>query len=218
MHTLLYDVCIASIKDVIAATARKSRDRNTQHHNKLIAHLYSQPIANRRLQRRWPEDLIEWTPGIHHWMAPHSRHMPASPYHLLNTLSGVDCNYATKIKKNILVRVLKLCWMVDNRTHFLAACSVFLKLDRGPHFSHRWCRLNGTPSTLSNKAHLSANRIISSSTLSLFPTWSSCKYCSYRNFVYLTVNMMSPSQKYILWQRPIPLLWAGSRTVCGIPV
>ena len=98
-QTLHTDLCIAPIKDVIAATARKSRDRNSQHHNQLIAHLYSQPIANRRLQRRWPEDLIEWTPGIHHWMAPHSRHMPAPPYHLLNTLSGVDCNYATKLKK-----------------------------------------------------------------------------------------------------------------------
>jgi hypothetical protein len=117
----------------------------------------------------------------------------------------------------IFVRVLKLCWMVDNTIQFWAACSVFLKLDRGPHFSHRWCRLNGTPSTLSNKAHISANRIIPSSTLSLFTTWSACKYCSYRNFVYLTVNMMSPSQKYILWERPIPLLWAGSRTVRDIP-
>jgi len=31
--------------------------------------------------------------------------MPASSYHLLNTLSGVDCNYAIKIlkKKNLIV-------------------------------------------------------------------------------------------------------------------
>jgi hypothetical protein len=58
-QTLHTDLRVAYIKDVIAAAARKSRDRNSKHQNQLIAHLYSQPLANRRLQRRWPEDLVE---------------------------------------------------------------------------------------------------------------------------------------------------------------
>jgi hypothetical protein len=58
-QTLHTDLRIAYIKDVIAAAAaRKSRDRNSNHHNQLITHLYSQPLAHRRLNRRWPEDLI----------------------------------------------------------------------------------------------------------------------------------------------------------------
>jgi hypothetical protein len=58
-QTLHTDLRIPFIKDVISATARKSRDRNSQHHNPLVANLYRPPIAHRRLQRRWPEDLTE---------------------------------------------------------------------------------------------------------------------------------------------------------------
>ena len=53
------DLRVAYIKEVITAAVRKSRDRNFNHHKQLIANLYNQPLATRRLQRRWPEDLIE---------------------------------------------------------------------------------------------------------------------------------------------------------------
>jgi len=41
-------------------------------------------------------------------------------------------------RKNVVQRILSYGF----------ACSVFLKLERGPHFSHPWCRQSGTPSTL----------------------------------------------------------------------
>lgn len=58
-RTLHKDLSIPYIKEEISAAARKSRNRNSNHHNQLIADLYNQPLANRRLRRHWPEDLIE---------------------------------------------------------------------------------------------------------------------------------------------------------------
>jgi hypothetical protein len=53
-QTLRTDLRIPYINEVIITPARKSRDRNSNHHNPLAANLY-----NRRLRRHWPEDLIE---------------------------------------------------------------------------------------------------------------------------------------------------------------
>ena len=58
-QTLHNDLRVDYINKVITAAARKSRDRNFHHRNRLIVNLYSRPLATRRLHRRWPEDLIE---------------------------------------------------------------------------------------------------------------------------------------------------------------
>ena len=58
-QTLHTDLSIPYTNEVISTTAKKSRDRNTNHHNPLIANLYNRPLGNRRLRRYWPEDLIE---------------------------------------------------------------------------------------------------------------------------------------------------------------
>ena len=59
LHALHTDLGIPYINEVITTAARKSRDRNLNHHNPLIANLYNRPLGNRLLQRYWPEDLIE---------------------------------------------------------------------------------------------------------------------------------------------------------------
>ena len=85
-QTLHTDLSIPYINEVITTAARNSTDRNSNHHNPLIANLYNRPLGNLRLRRHWPEDLIEWTLEFHQWMEPYSGHMAASPNHLLNTL------------------------------------------------------------------------------------------------------------------------------------
>jgi len=76
-QTLQTDLSIAYINEVISTAAKKSRDRNLNHHNPLIANLYHRPLGNRKLRRYWPEDLIEGTLESHQWMEPYSGHMPA---------------------------------------------------------------------------------------------------------------------------------------------
>jgi hypothetical protein len=46
------------INEVISKQAIKHRDRIVDHDNHLMHELAVQPLANRRLQRHWPEDLI----------------------------------------------------------------------------------------------------------------------------------------------------------------
>jgi hypothetical protein len=46
------------INEVINTEGIKHRGRIVDHDNRLIHELAVQPLANRRLQRRWPEDLI----------------------------------------------------------------------------------------------------------------------------------------------------------------
>jgi hypothetical protein len=58
-QTLHTDLSIPYINEVITTAARKSTDRNSNHHNPLAANLYNRPLGNRRLRRYWPEDLIE---------------------------------------------------------------------------------------------------------------------------------------------------------------
>jgi len=58
-QTLHTDLSIPYINEVISTAAKKSRDRNSNHHNPLTANLYNRPLGNRRLRRYWPEDLIE---------------------------------------------------------------------------------------------------------------------------------------------------------------
>jgi len=58
-QTLHTDLSIPYINEVITTAARKSRYRNLNHHNPLIANLYNRPLGNQRLGRHWPEDLIE---------------------------------------------------------------------------------------------------------------------------------------------------------------
>ena len=76
-QTLHTDISIQYINEVITTAARKSRDRNSNHHNPLTANLYNRPPGNRRLRRHWPEDLTEWTLESHQWMEPYSGYMPA---------------------------------------------------------------------------------------------------------------------------------------------
>jgi hypothetical protein len=57
-QTLHADLGIPFINEVINKQAIKHRDRIVDHDNHLIHELAVQPLANRRLQRRWPEDLI----------------------------------------------------------------------------------------------------------------------------------------------------------------
>jgi hypothetical protein len=55
--TIHEDLNIPFIKDVIKQQANRYRNRNTGHENQLIDEL-STPHANeRRLKKRWPEDL-----------------------------------------------------------------------------------------------------------------------------------------------------------------
>jgi len=58
-QTLHTDLSIPYINAVITTAARNSTDRNSNHHNPLIANLYNRPLENRRLRRHWPEDLTE---------------------------------------------------------------------------------------------------------------------------------------------------------------
>jgi hypothetical protein len=55
--TLHADLGIPFINEV-NKHAIKHKDRIADHDNHLIHELAVQPLANRRLQRRWPEDLI----------------------------------------------------------------------------------------------------------------------------------------------------------------
>jgi len=76
-QTLHADLSIPYVDEVITTAARNSTDRNSNHHNPLIANLYNRPLGYRRLRRHWPEDLIEWTLQCLQWMEPYSGHMPA---------------------------------------------------------------------------------------------------------------------------------------------
>jgi len=58
-QTLHTDLSIPYINKVISTAAKKSRDRNLNHHNPLIANLYNRALGNQRLRRYWPEDLTE---------------------------------------------------------------------------------------------------------------------------------------------------------------
>jgi hypothetical protein len=57
-QTLHADLGIPFINEVINKKAIKYRDRIVVHDNHLINELAVQPLANRILQRYWPEDLI----------------------------------------------------------------------------------------------------------------------------------------------------------------
>jgi hypothetical protein len=58
-QTLHTELSIPYINEVITTAVKKSRDRNLNHHNPLLANLYNRPLGNRQLRRYWPEDLIE---------------------------------------------------------------------------------------------------------------------------------------------------------------
>jgi hypothetical protein len=58
-QTLHEDLKIPFIQDMIKSSINKYKNRTSVHEKQLIKDLFTQTLEERRLERLWPEDLLD---------------------------------------------------------------------------------------------------------------------------------------------------------------